>query len=71
MLVLTRRVHEKVIIGDGLITITVIATGPFSVRLGIHAPPELRVDRKEIHERRQAEREDAEREDAEHNEPSL
>jgi carbon storage regulator len=51
MLVLTRRLGEKVII-DGNIVVTVVAVEGTHVRLGIDAPPHVRVDRKEIHERR-------------------
>ena len=51
MLVLTRRINEEIIIGEDL-TITVVAVQGEKVRLGISAPPEVRVDRREIHERR-------------------
>ncbi len=51
MLVLTRKVGEEIII-DGRIRITVTQVKGDKVRIGITAPPEVRVDRQEIHERR-------------------
>ena len=51
MLVLTRKVGEQGVI-DGDICITIIAIRGDRVRLGITAPRETRVDRREIHERR-------------------
>jgi carbon storage regulator len=51
MLVLTRRINEEIVIGED-ITVTVIAVQGEKVRLGISAPPSVRVDRREIHERR-------------------
>ena len=51
MLVLTRRIGETIII-DQDIEVTVVAVQGDRVRLGIKAPPSIRVDRQEIHERR-------------------
>lgn len=51
MLVLTRRIGEQIVIDDE-ITVTVVAIRGDKVRLGISAPPSVRVDRSEIHERR-------------------
>jgi carbon storage regulator len=51
MLVLTRRTNETVVI-DGEIEVTVLAVQGDRVRLGIKAPPAMRVDRLEIHQRR-------------------
>jgi carbon storage regulator len=51
MLVLSRRVGETLII-DGDIEVTVVAVQGDRVRLGIKAPPAVRVDRQEIHQRR-------------------
>jgi len=51
MLVLMRRPDESIII-DGHIRITVVSVKGDKVRLGIEAPPEVRVDRQEVHERR-------------------
>ena len=55
MLVLTRRIGERIVI-DSDITVTVVAIQGDKVRLGIGAPPSVRVDRSEIHERRRASR---------------
>ena len=53
MLVLTRRIGEKLVI-DGVISVTVVAVHGDKARLGISAPPSVRVDRSEVHERRLA-----------------
>lgn len=50
MLVLTRRPGESIIIA-GDIKITVVNVGPGRVKLGIEAPPHVRVDRQEVHEK--------------------
>ncbi len=50
MLVLTRRPNESIIIANN-IKITVVSVGPGRVKLGIEAPPDVRVDRQEIHEK--------------------
>lgn len=50
MLVLTRKVGEEIII-DGCIRITVTAIDRNKVRIGITAPPEVRVDREEVYKR--------------------
>ncbi|HEY7153120.1 MAG TPA: carbon storage regulator [Gemmataceae bacterium] len=55
MLVLTRRIGEKIVI-DGVISVTVVAIRGDKARLGINAPPSVRVDRSEVHERRLASR---------------
>jgi len=54
MLVLTRRAGESIVIGDG-IKITVVNVGPGRVKIGIEAPPSVRVDRAEVHSRIQQE----------------
>jgi carbon storage regulator len=51
MLVLTRKVGEQIVI-DGCITVTVVAIDGNKIRLGIAAPPEVRIDREEIHRRK-------------------
>ena len=51
MLVLTRRVGEEIVI-DGGIRITVNAVQGEKVRIGVTAPPDVRVDRAEVHLRR-------------------
>lgn len=52
MLVLSRKVGEEIII-DGRIRITIAAVKGDRVRVGVTAPPEVLVDRAEIHQRRQ------------------
>lgn len=54
MLVLTRKPGEQVIIADN-IRITVVAVGPGRVKIGIEAPPDVKIDRQEIHDKKQAE----------------
>jgi carbon storage regulator len=51
MLVLTRKVGEKIIIADDIHVVVLSITGS-SIRLGIVAPATVRVDRQEIHRRR-------------------
>lgn len=51
MLVLSRRVGEEIII-DGNIRVTIVEVRGNKVRLGVTAPPNVTVDRKEIHELR-------------------
>jgi len=51
MLVLSRRVGERIVI-DGDIHIKVILVQGNRVRIGIDAPPQIRVDRQEVYERR-------------------
>ena len=54
MLVLTRRVGERIVI-DSAIRVTVLAIKGDKVRLGVAAPAHVRVDRWEVHERRRRE----------------
>lgn len=54
MLVLTRRPGESIVIGNG-IKLTVVQVGPGRVKIGIEAPPSVRVDRAEVHARIQHE----------------
>lgn len=51
MLVLSRKVGESIVIDDQ-ITVTVTAIDGQKVRVGISAPPRIRVDREEVHRRR-------------------
>jgi carbon storage regulator len=52
MLVLTRRTGEEIMIA-GNIRVTVVAVQGDKVRLGVTAPKDVTIDRREIHERRQ------------------
>ena len=56
MLVLSRKRDESIIIG-GNIVITIVDIRGDKVRLGINAPAEISVHRKEIHDALQRERE--------------
>jgi carbon storage regulator len=49
MLVLTRKMNESVVINDN-ITIVVVEIRGDKVRLGIEAPKDITVHRKEIHD---------------------
>jgi len=49
MLVFTRKRHETIMIGDG-IRIEVLRVGRDGVRLGVVAPPEVPVHRKEVYD---------------------
>jgi carbon storage regulator len=46
MLVLSRKISERILISDN-ITITVVRIGPNSVRIGIDAPSEMNIKRTE------------------------
>ena len=47
MLVLTRKQNEKIVI-DGNIVVTLVKVDRNQVRIGIEAPPEVRIVREEI-----------------------
>lgn len=49
MLVLTRKDRESIVIGNN-VTITVLRSIDGKVKLGIEAPPEVPVHRKEIYD---------------------
>lgn len=50
MLVLSRKVGERILIGDQ-VTVTVVRIANGAVRIGIEAPPEMAVIREELKER--------------------
>ena len=50
MLILTRRVGEKVVIGDN-VTVAIIGVKGSQIRIGINAPKDVIVHREEIYER--------------------
>lgn len=58
MLVLTRKVNQSIIIGDGVEVVVLEVRGE-QVRLGIKAPRDVAVHRKEIFDQIQAENESA------------
>lgn len=49
MLILTRKLNEKVVIGDGIVVSVVEVRGD-QVKLGIEAPKSVKVYRQEIYE---------------------
>jgi carbon storage regulator len=51
MLVLKRKIGEEIVIGDN-VHITIVAIRGEKVRIGIVAPKEVSVDRREIHDKR-------------------
>ena len=57
MLILTRRAGESIMVGDE-VTVTVLGINGNQIRIGIDAPREITVHRKEVYERIQAEPEE-------------
>ena len=55
MLVLTRKTNQKIVIGDD-IEITIVEISGSQVRIGITAPRDVRVNRREVYDQRLAER---------------
>lgn len=55
MLILTRRISEKMMIGDD-VTIRVLGVSGNQVRIGVEAPKDVAVHREEIYDRIQAEK---------------
>jgi len=47
MLILSRKVHQEIVIGDG-ISITIVAIRGKQVRIGIKAPPDVPIRRDEL-----------------------
>jgi carbon storage regulator len=58
MLILTRRIGEKLVIDDNMIG-TVLGVKGNQIRIGIEAPAEIQVHREEIYERILKERSEA------------
>ena len=52
MLVLSRNIGEEIVIDGGAIRVCIVAVDGTKVRVGIDAPEAVRVDRREVHERR-------------------
>ena len=50
MLILTRRVGEKLMIGDD-ISVTILGVKGNQVRVGVHAPGDVAIHREEIYDR--------------------
>ena len=55
MLVLSRRLHESIVIADNIV-VTVVGVKGNSVRLAFEAPPETPVHRAEVKERLERQR---------------
>lgn len=51
MLILTRRVGEEIVIGDEVVGVTVLGVKGNQVRMGIEAPKEMAVHRREIYDK--------------------
>lgn len=47
MLVLSRKVSERVLVGDNVV-VTIVRIGPNTVRLGIEAPKDMNIVREEL-----------------------
>jgi carbon storage regulator len=50
VLVLTRRIGEKIVIGDN-VTVTILGAKGNHIRIGIEAPRDIQVNREEIFQR--------------------
>ena len=50
MLILTRRISEKIIIGEN-VTVTILSVKGNHVRIGIDAPRDIKVNREEVFQR--------------------
>ena len=60
MLILTRRVGEKLMLGDE-ISVTVLGVKGNQVRIGVRAPEDVAVHREEIYDRIQANKQELQR----------
>ena len=58
MLVLSRKVGEKILIGDD-ISITVVRVAQGTVRIGVEAPERLQIVREEIKDQQRVEQRDS------------
>jgi carbon storage regulator len=47
MLILSRKLNESIVIGDGIV-VRILRISKDTVKIGIEAPPEMRVHREEI-----------------------
>ena len=70
MLILTRRIGETIMIGND-VSITVLDINGKQVRIGIDAPAEIKVHRKEIYLRIQQEEGGAAHDDDAHNDDNV
>jgi carbon storage regulator len=70
VLILTRRVGEKVMIGDD-VSVTVLRVKGNQVRLGVEAPKSVSVQREEIFNRMKTEGEEPGTQGEEHEESSI
>ena len=61
MLILSRRKHQSIVIGDSLIKIIILEVKGHQVKIGIDAPEGLPVHRQEIYERMKAQGETLEK----------
>lgn len=52
MLVLSRKINEEILIGEDVV-VRVLAIARGKIQLGIEAPRDVQVDRREIRERRE------------------
>jgi carbon storage regulator len=63
VLILTRRIGEKIVIGDDVI-ISIVGMKAAQIRIGTEAPPEVPVYREEIYQRILKERTDTAQRDS-------
>lgn len=56
MLVLTRKIGEKILIGDDIEILVIGVRSREKVRIGVQAPPDIAVDREEVRKSKDEER---------------